>query len=75
MKWNVDKHLLKYCLYIAGTAIFIYIAFGLLSNFWGILDTILSIIKKIAVVTRPLIIGLIIAYLLNMPERRELSFK
>lgn len=67
MKWNVDKHLLKYCLYIAGTAIFIYIAFGLLSNFWGILDTILSIIKKIAVVTRPLIIGLIIAYLLNMP--------
>lgn len=67
MKWNLDKNLLKYCAYIAGTAIFIYIAFGLLSNVWTILDTMLLIMAKIAVMTRPLIIGLIIAYLLNMP--------
>lgn len=67
MKWNLDKHLLKYCGYIAGTAIFIYIVFGLLSNIWTILDTVLVVMGKIAVMTRPLIVGLIIAYLLNMP--------
>lgn len=67
MKWNLDKNLLKYCAYIAGTAIFIYIVFGLLSNVWTILDTTLGVMRKIAAVSRPLIIGLIIAYLLNMP--------
>lgn len=67
MKLNLDKYLLKYCGYIAGTAIVIYIAFGLLANVWVILDTILLIVGKIAVMTRPLIIGLVIAFLLNMP--------
>lgn len=64
MKIEFDKKLLKYAAYISITAIVIYIAFLILLNIGLILKNALNLFLYILNLLKPLIIGIIIAYLL-----------
>lgn len=64
MKIEFDKKLLKYAAYISVTAIVIYIAFLVLLNIGTILKTTFNLVMYIFNLLKPLIIGIIIAYLL-----------
>ena len=64
MKIEFDKKLLKYAAYISVTAIVIYIAFLVLLNIGTILKTAFNLVMYIFNLLKPLIIGIVIAYLL-----------
>ena len=64
MKFNYDKKLLTYSLYVIFTVIAIYIAIGIMSNLGLIFTKTISIVKSFLSLLKPLIIALIISYLL-----------
>ena len=64
MKIEFDKKLLKYAVYIGLTTIVIYIAFVIILNIGSILKTALSLLMYISNLLKPLLLGIIIAYLL-----------
>lgn len=64
MKIEFDKKLLKYAIYIGLTTIVIYIAFVIILNIGSILKTALSLLMYILNLLKPLLLGIIIAYLL-----------
>ncbi|WP_315066966.1 AI-2E family transporter [uncultured Clostridium sp.] len=64
MKIEFDKKLLKYSIYIAITTVVIYVAFLVISNVVTIFKTIFDILGTVLDLIKPLIIGIIIAYLL-----------
>ena len=64
MKFELDKNLLKYVIYISITAVTIFVAYNILSNIGTILNWIFGFIISILTLIKPLIIAAIIAYLL-----------
>lgn len=64
MKIEFDKKLFKYSIYIAITTVVIYVAFLVISNVGTIFKTIFDILGTVLDLIKPLIIGIIIAYLL-----------
>ncbi|AQR96598.1 AI-2E family transporter [Clostridium saccharoperbutylacetonicum] len=64
MKFEFDKKLLKYSIYITITAVIIYIAFLIIFNIGTILGVTFDTLGYILGLIKPLIIGIIIAYLL-----------
>lgn len=61
---KLDKKLLQYCLYFAGTAILIYAGISIFNNIGGIFNFISRTIGNLIQLIKPLFIALIIAYLL-----------
>ncbi|MFT8350293.1 AI-2E family transporter [Clostridium saccharoperbutylacetonicum] len=64
MKFEFDKKLLKYSIYITITAVIIYIAFLIIFNIGTIFGVTFDTVGYILGLIKPLIIGIIIAYLL-----------
>ena len=64
MKIEFDKKLFKYAVYISITTIAIYIVFLLLLNLSSILSSAISIILEVINLLKPLLIGILIAYIL-----------
>lgn len=64
MKIEFDKKLFKYALYIAVTAVALYVSFLIISNLGSILSSIVKFFSYIFDLLYPLIIGIVIAYLL-----------
>ncbi|MGN0144222.1 MAG: AI-2E family transporter [Clostridium sp.] len=64
MKIEFDKKLFKYAVYISVTIISIYIVFLLLLNISSILKTAASLFISIINLFKPLLIGIVIAYIL-----------
>lgn len=64
MKIQFDKKLLKYATYVTITAVAIYIAYLLIFNIGSIFETILSLLLKSVNLIKPLLYGIVIAYLL-----------
>lgn len=64
MKIEFDKKLLKFSIYIALTAVIIYIVFLLISNIGNIFKTVFFTLDYILELIKPLLIGIVIAYLL-----------
>ncbi|MBQ3423128.1 MAG: AI-2E family transporter [Romboutsia sp.] len=64
MKIEFNKKLFKYAVYIVLTAIILYIAFVVIFNIGPILKSILKFVLYIVNLLKPLLIGIIIAYLL-----------
>ncbi|WP_459478223.1 AI-2E family transporter [Clostridium saccharoperbutylacetonicum] len=64
MKFEFDKKLLKYSIYITITAVIIYIAFLIIFNIGTIFGVTFDTLGYILGLIKPLIIGIIIAYLL-----------
>ena len=64
MKIQFDKKLLKYATYVTITAVAIYIAYLLIFNIGSIFETILSLLVKSVNLIKPLLYGIVIAYLL-----------
>lgn len=64
MKFDIDKKLLKYCVYIIISCIVIYIAFGIMGNIGDIIKTVGNVLSHIATLFKPLIIAFCIAYVL-----------
>jgi predicted PurR-regulated permease PerM len=61
---KLDKKLIQYCLYFAGTALLIYAGISLFDNIGGIINFISRTIGYFMQLIKPLFIALIIAYLL-----------
>ncbi|OPJ62190.1 AI-2E family transporter [Clostridium chromiireducens] len=64
MKIEFDKKLLKYSIYITITAVIIYIAFLFILNIGALFRTALNIGSYSIDLIKPLLIGIVIAYLL-----------
>jgi predicted PurR-regulated permease PerM len=64
MKIEFDKKLFKYSIYIAITTVIIYVAFLIISNIGTIFKTVFDVFSGGLDLIKPLIIGIIIAYLL-----------
>lgn len=64
MKIEFDKKLFKYAVYVSITVISIYIIFLLLFNITDVLRSIISLIYSIINLLKPLLIGIVIAYIL-----------
>ena len=64
MKFDFDKKLLKYSIYVTLTAIAIFLSLTIMSNIGVIFSKTIEIIKNILVLIKPLVIAIIIAYLL-----------
>ena len=64
MKFDFDKKLLKYSVYVTLTAIAIFLSLTIMSNIGVIFSKTIEIIKNILVLIKPLVIAIIIAYLL-----------
>jgi predicted PurR-regulated permease PerM len=64
MKIELDKKLLKYSIYIAITAVIIYISFLIILNIGSLLETTFNILVYLINLIKPLLIGVVIAYLL-----------
>lgn len=64
MKFDFDKKLLKYSIYVTLTAIVIFLSLTIMSNIGVIFSKTIEIIKNILVLIKPLVIAIIIAYLL-----------
>ncbi|WP_027399802.1 AI-2E family transporter [Anaerovorax odorimutans] len=60
-----DWRYVKLCLYIVFTVTLLYILYQIIANFNQVLATILMVLESIFSALSPLIIGLILAYLLN----------
>lgn len=61
---KLDKKLIQYCLYFAGTALLIYAGISFFDNIGGIINFISRTIGYFMQLVKPLFIALIIAYLL-----------
>lgn len=64
MKFDFDKKLLKYSIYVTLTAIAIFLSLTIMSNIGVIFSKTIEIIENILVLIKPLVIAIIIAYLL-----------
>ena len=64
MKIEFDKKLLKYSVYITITAVIIYIAFLIIFNIGTLFKATFNILGYFVNLVKPLLIGIIIAYLL-----------
>lgn len=64
MKIQFDKKLLKYATYVTLTAVAIYIAYIIIFNIGSIFETIFSLLLKLVNLIKPLLYGIVIAYLL-----------
>lgn len=64
MKIEVDKKLLKYSIYIAITTVIIYVAFLIISNIGTLFQNVFDILDYLTNLIKPLLIGIVIAYLL-----------
>ncbi len=64
MKIEFDRKLLKYSIYIAITAVIIYIAFLIVLNVGSIFKTTFDVLGYLVNLIKPLLIAIIIAYLL-----------
>lgn len=64
MKIEFDKKFLKYTAYLIFTVVLIYIAFLIISNIGPIVGTAFTILGKFISLIKPLLIGIVIAYLL-----------
>ena len=64
MKFDFDKKLLKYSIYVTLTAIAIFLSLTIMSNIGVIFSKTIEIIESILVLIKPLVIAIIIAYLL-----------
>ncbi|MGE5627408.1 MAG: AI-2E family transporter [Solirubrobacterales bacterium] len=62
---NIDKKLLKYCIYAGITIIITYAGISVLNNVGGIFSVISNIFSSALSMVKPLIIAVIIAYLLR----------
>lgn len=69
MKPKIDYKYFKICFYVVITAIVIYLAIILINSIPDIYHTILYIIGFILKMLKPLILGLIIAYILYAPTK------
>jgi len=64
MKIEFDKKLLKYSIYVTITAVIIYMAFLIIFNIGSLFKTTFDALSYLADLIKPLLIGIIIAYLL-----------
>ncbi len=64
MKIQFDKKLLKYSIYITITAVIIYMAFSIIFNIATLFKTTFNILDYLVNLVKPLLIGIVIAYLL-----------
>ncbi|WP_244833020.1 AI-2E family transporter [Clostridium sp. BJN0001] len=64
MKLDIDKKLLKFCIYVVCTAITIYFSFAILQNTRNIFDFIIDNTVKVYSMVKPLIFAIIISYLM-----------
>jgi len=62
---KIDKKLLKYCLYVTGTVLLIYMGISILNNIGIIFSLVSSTLGKIIGLVKPLLIALVIVYLLK----------
>ena len=62
---KIDKTLLKYCIYTAGTVLLIYMGIILFNNIGDILSLAASTIGKVIRLMKPLLMALVIVYLLK----------
>lgn len=74
MKPKLDDKYLKICIYVLITAIAIYLAFMLINSIPAIYKVAISSIAFILGMLKPLIFGLIIAYILFAPTKGIASF-
>jgi len=64
MKIEFDKNLLKYSIYITITAVIIYMAFLIIFNIGDLFKTTFNVLSYLINLFKPLLIGIIIAYIL-----------
>lgn len=64
MKIEFDKKLLKYSIYITITAVIIYVAFLIILNIGTLIKDAYNILDYLITLIKPLLIGIVIAYLL-----------
>jgi len=64
MKIEFDKKLFKYSIYVTITAVIIYMAFLIIFNIGSLFKTTFDALSYLADLIKPLLIGIIIAYLL-----------
>lgn len=64
MKIEFDKKLLKYSIYITITAVIIYVTFLIIHNIGALLKDIFDTLDYLTNLIKPLLIGIVIAYLL-----------
>lgn len=64
MKIEFDKKLLKYSIYITITAVIIYVAFLIILNIGTLIKDVYNILDYLITLIKPLLIGIVIAYLL-----------
>jgi predicted PurR-regulated permease PerM len=64
MKFELDKKLLKYSIYVTITAIIMYIVFLIIPNIGLIFEKLFNIFAYLIGLIKPLLIGIVIAYLL-----------
>lgn len=64
MKFELDKKLLKYSIYVTITAVIIYVIFLIIPNIGLIFKSAFDILGYLIGLIKPLLIGIIIAYLL-----------
>ncbi|WP_298842507.1 AI-2E family transporter [Clostridium sp.] len=62
---KIDKNLLKYCLYVAGTVLLIYMSITIFNDIGSIFSFLSSIIGKIIGLVKPLLMALVMVYLLK----------
>ncbi len=64
MKWKLDGKLIKYCLYIGITVLLVHGILSIFDNVPGIWKNLQSYVRFTANLVKPLLVGIIIAYLL-----------
>jgi predicted PurR-regulated permease PerM len=62
---KIDKKLLQYCIYAAGTVLLIYMGIMIFNNIGVIFSSLSSTLGKIIVLLKPFLIALVIVYLLK----------
>ncbi|MEQ8154564.1 MAG: AI-2E family transporter [Clostridiaceae bacterium] len=71
---RLDKNILKYCIYAAGTVLLTYVGITFLNNVGVIVSLVTNTFGKIIELVKPLIIALVIAYLLKPGVKNIESF-
>jgi Predicted permease len=74
MKIEFDKKLFKYSMYVAITAVLIYVAFLILNNIGILIKDVFDIWDNLINLIKPLLIGIVIAYLLYPINRAIENF-
>ncbi|WP_238881927.1 AI-2E family transporter [Clostridium sp. YIM B02551] len=62
---KLDKRLVQYCLYAAGTVLLIYMCISIFNNLGSIILVVSDTLVKVVNLVKPLIIALVITYLLK----------